>query len=198
MGSARTRSPAELGFTLLELLVVIFLIVLITGAFATNISGGFGVHMRNSARELAAELEYVGQRAVTTGHVQRFVIDLDHQVFRVEMEKPPLDQDPNAALPDHAESLSLAPPLEMHEFVPIEDRLGEWRSLPDAEDVAIRAVKLGDQVAQDGVVAVGFSIDGSTDPAEIWLRDGHGYDVGVRLVAFTGEIHIEEPPVVQK
>jgi prepilin-type N-terminal cleavage/methylation domain-containing protein len=190
----RTHPEQSDGFTLLELLIVIFLIVLIVGVFATNISGGFGVHMRNSARELASELEYVSQRAVTTGRVQRVVFDLDRQVYRVEVEKPPLVDDPNAALPDHAEGLSLAPPLDLHEFVPVDDRIGEWRSLPDAEDVAIRAVRIGEEVHQDGAVAVGFSIDGTTDPAEIWLRDDHGYDVRVRLVAFTGEIHIEEPP----
>jgi len=192
------RERGRDGFTLLELLIVIFLIVLITGVFATNIGGGFGVHMRNSARELAAELEYVSQRAVTTGHVQRVVIDLDHQLFRVEMEKPPPETDPNAALPSHAESLSLAPPIDLHEFVPVEDRLGEWRALADADDVSISAVRLGEETHQDGVVAVGFSIDGSTDPAEIWLRDDHGYEVRVRLVAFTGEIHIEEPQLAAK
>jgi len=189
---------SDRGFTLLELLVVIFLIVLITGALATNINGGFGVHMRNSALELASELEYVAQRAVTTGHVQRFVIDLGHQVFRVEMEQPPAEDAPSAALPDHAEGLSLAPPLDVRGFLPIDDRLGEWRALPDADDVAIRAVSLGDEVHQDGVVAVGFSIDGSTDPAVIWLHDDHGYDLRIRMVAFTGEVHIEEPQVAQK
>ena len=196
MTGRASRSTA--GFTLLELLIVIFLIVMITAVFATNISGGFGVHMRNSARELASELEYVSQRAVTTGHAQRVVFDLDHQVYRVEMELPPAGGDPNAALPDHAESLSLAPPLDLHQFVPVDDQLGEWRALPDAEDVSFRAVRIGDQLVAQGAVAVGFSIDGGTDPAEIWLRDDHGYDVRVRLVAFTGEIHIEEPQLAAK
>jgi prepilin-type N-terminal cleavage/methylation domain-containing protein len=190
-----TRSARE-GFTLLELLIVIFLIVLITGVFATSIGGGFGVHLRNSARSLAAELEYVSQRAVTTGRTQRFVVDLDRQVFRVEMAAPP-PPEPDPTLPEHAEGLSLAPPIDAHEFVPVDARIGEWRALDDAADVAIREVRLGDQVRHDGAVAIGFSIDGSTDPAEIWLRDGHGYDVRVRLVAFTGEIRIEEPEVAK-
>ncbi len=190
-----TRSARD-GFTLLELLIVIFLIVLITGVFATSIGGGFGVHIRNSGRSLAAELEYVSQRAVTTGRVQRFVIDLDHQVFRVEMEVPP-PPDPDEALPDHAEGLSLAPPIEQHPFVPVDSMLGEWRPLDDAKDVGIREVRVGDAVRKDGVVAIGFSIDGGSDPAEIWLRDGAGYDLRIRMVAFTGEIRIEEPEVAK-
>src|SRR5262245_57348320 len=102
MGRVPMRSSDD-GFTLLELLVVVLLIVLITGVFTTSISGGFGVHLRNSARTLAAELEYVGQRAVTTGRTQRFVVDLDHQVFRVEMEAPPPEPELGATLPQHAE-----------------------------------------------------------------------------------------------
>lgn len=184
------------GFTLLELLIVIFLIVLITGVFATSVGGGFGVHMRNSARSLAAELEYVSQRAVTTGRTQRFVVDLDHQVFRVEMELPP-PPEPDETLPEHAEGLSLAPPLGAQSFVPVDARIGEWHALDDADDVAIREVRLGDAVRRDGAVAIGFSIDGGSDPAEIWLRDDAGYDVRIRLVAFTGEIRIEEPEVAK-
>jgi prepilin-type N-terminal cleavage/methylation domain-containing protein len=187
---------AREGFTLLELLIVIFLIVLITGVFATSLGGGFGVHLRNSARSLAAELEYVSQRAVTTGRTQRFVVDLDHQVFRVEMQAPP-PPEPDETLPEHAEGLSLAPPIDTHAFVPVDSRLGEWRALDDADQVAIREVRLGDEVRRDGAVAIGFSIDGSSDPAEIWLRDDAGYDARIRLVAFTGEIRIEEPEVAK-
>jgi prepilin-type N-terminal cleavage/methylation domain-containing protein len=180
------------GFTLLELLIVILLIVLITGVFTTTIGGGFGVHMRNSARALAAELEYVSQRAVTTGRTQRVVLDLDHQVYRAEMQLPPPEA-AATALPEHAENLSLAPPLDAREFVPVDARIGEWHALDDADDVSIHEVRLGDEVRREGAVAIGFSIDGGTDPAEIWLKDNAGYQVRIRLVAFTGEIRIEEP-----
>jgi hypothetical protein len=187
-GGAGSRSD---GFTLLEILIVIFLIVLITGVFISSIGNGFGVHLRNSGRSMAAELEYVSQRAVTTGRVQRFVVDLDHQVFRVEMQLPPAVQtDPN--LPDHAEGLSLAPPLDLHEFVPVDASIGGWRALDDADDVEIHQVRLGDETKTDGAVAIGFGTDGSSDPAEIWLRDTAGYDLRIRLVAFTGEIQVEE------
>lgn len=187
------RRAAPPGFTLLEVLIVIFLIVLITAVFVGSIGNGFSVHLRNSARTMAAELEYVSQRAVTTGRVQRFVIDLDHQVFRVEMQSPPAEEDPNALLPDHAEGLSLSPPLDLHEFVPVDASIGEWRALDDSDDVAIQGVRFGDETHEKGAIAIGFGIDGSTDPAEIRLRDTAGYDAVIRLVAFTGEIHIEEP-----
>ena len=113
-----TRRDAEAGFTLLELLVVLLLIVLVTGVFTTSVGGGFGVHLRNSGRTLAADPEYVGQRAVTTGRAQRFVIDLDQQVFRLE-ELPPEAPAAETELPEHAENLDLAPPLLQAAFAPV-------------------------------------------------------------------------------
>ena len=56
----------------------------------------------------------------------------------------------------------------------------------------VQSFKLGDESKSDGAVAIGFGSDGSSDPAEIWLRDTAGYDVRIRLVAFTGEIQVEE------
>jgi prepilin-type N-terminal cleavage/methylation domain-containing protein len=186
------RAPrGESGFTLLELLVVLLLIVLVTGVFATSVGGGFGVHLANAGRTLAAELEYVAQRAVTTGRVQRFVIDLDQQVFRVE-ELPLAEPEADAPLPEHAEGLDLAPPLESAEFLPVEGRIGEWHALDDADEVFFREVRLAEEARSEGPVAIGFSPDGASDPAEIWLRDDGGYDLRVRLVAFTGEIRVEE------
>jgi prepilin-type N-terminal cleavage/methylation domain-containing protein len=185
------RRRAEAGFTLLELLVVLLLIVLVTGVFATTVGGGFGVHLRNAGRTLAAELEYVGQRAVTTGRPQRFVLDLDEQVFRVE-ELPLTEPGADAALPEHAENLDLAPPISQLEFQPVDGRSGEWRALDDANEVGFRMVRLEAEEKSTGVVAIGFSPDGASDPAELWLRDDGGYDLRIRLVAFTGEIRVEE------
>jgi prepilin-type N-terminal cleavage/methylation domain-containing protein len=180
------------GFTLLEILVVVFLIALISGVFATSLGGGFGVHLKNAGRALSAELEYVGQRAVTTGRPQRFVIDLDHQVFRVEELPTPPDTGPGAELPEHAERLDLAPPLATNEYLPVDGRLGEWRALDDAEQIELREVRLANEAKTDGAVAIGFSSDGASDPAEIWLRDDGGYDLRVRLVPWSGEIRVEE------
>lgn len=181
----------ETGFTLLELLVVLLLIVLVTGVFMTTVGGGFGVHLRNAGRTLSAELEYVGQRAVTTGQPQRIVIDLEHQVFRVE-ELPLPEPEAETELPEHAEGLDLAPPLSQLEFQPVDGRIGEWHALDDASEVLLREVRLAGEAKTDGAVAIAFSPDGASDPAEIWLRDDGGYDLRIRLIAFTGEIRVEE------
>jgi hypothetical protein len=191
--SATGKPRATEGFTLLEILVVVFMIALVSGVFATSLGGGFGVHLRNAGRTLSAELEYVGQRAVTTGRAQRFVVDLDEQLFRVEELPPPPETAAGAAeLPQHAERLSLAPPLESREFVPIEGRLGEWRALDDADEIELRELRLADEPKTQGAVAIGFSPDGASDPAEIWLRDDGGYDLRIRLVPWSGEIRVEE------
>lgn len=181
------------GFTLLELLVVLLVIVLVTGVFTTTIGGGFGVHLRNASRTLAAELEYVGQRAITTGQTQRIVIDLDQQLYRVEELPTPPPPFEAESLPEHAEGLSLAAPIETLDFQPVEGAIGEWRALDDADEVRFDEIRLAENAKREGAVAIGFSPDGASDPAEIWLRDDGGYDVRIRLIAFTGEIRIEEP-----
>ena len=188
-----SKARAEAGFTLLELLVVLLLIVLVTGVFTTSVGGGFGVHLRNAGRTLAAELEYVGQRAITTGQTQRMVIDLDQQVFRVE-ELPPAAHAEARELPEHAEGLDLAPPLAEAVFQPVDGQIGEWHALDDADEVSFHEIRLADEAKHEGAIAIGFSSDGASDPAEIWLRDDGGYDLRIRLIAFTGEIRIEEPP----
>ncbi len=50
----------------------------------------------------------------------------------------------------------------------------------------------GDQGGTDGEVGITFAPDGGADPAEIWLVDDGGYELRVRVVAFTGEIHVDE------
>ena len=117
------------------------------------------------------------------------------QVFRLE-ELPPEAPAAETELPEHAENLDLAPPLLQAAFAPVEGRIGEWRALDDADEVLFREVRLGGAPSHEGAVGIGFSSDGASDPAEIWLRDDGGYELRIRVVAFTGEIRVEEVDAV--
>lgn len=178
------------GFTLFEILAVVLLIALITAVLLTQVGGGFGILLHNAGRSIAGELEYASQRAVATGYLHRVVFDLDQQAFRIESIVPPTPPS-DAKLPEHAEGLVLAPPLETVEFAPIEGELGNWRSLDDG-DVVIEKVKIANEATTSGAVGVGFSPDGAADPAEISLHDDGGYALRIRLLAFTGEIRVED------
>ncbi|HHW4672727.1 MAG TPA: type II secretion system protein XpsH [Xylella fastidiosa subsp. pauca] len=64
------------GVSLLEMLLVIALIALISLLGVAVLSGGMdGVQLRNSGKQLAAELRYTRTVALATGTAQRFMID---------------------------------------------------------------------------------------------------------------------------
>ena len=182
-------APRESAFTLLEMLTVVLLIGLIAGFFLGFPSTTPG-SLRNSGRVVVAELGYAGQRAISTGRLHRWVVDLDGQTFRIE-EQIRRDAERDSELPTHAELLDLSPPSSEREYVPVENRSGEWRRLDDS-NVVIDEVRIGDDSFEEGRASVAFAPDGGADPAEIWLRDEDGYEMRARIVAFTGEIHLED------
>lgn len=177
------------GFTLLEMLTVVLLIGLLTGfflGFPSTTPGG----LRSSGRVVVAELGYAAQRAISTGRLHRWVVDLDRQTFRIE-ERIDRAEKRDLELPTHAELLDLSPPRSQSEYLPVENRSGEWRELDDA-DVVIDEVRIGDDSHAEGLAAVAFAPDGGADPAEVRLRDDDGYEIRARVIAFTGEIQLED------
>ena len=109
------RAGRRDGFTLLELLIVIVLIAALGGLLLPSPGGLLGLRIRNASRIVAADLEYTAQRAIATGLVHRWVVDLERQVFRVEQlimtDSEELDE-----LPTHSELLELTPPQTSTEY----------------------------------------------------------------------------------
>jgi prepilin-type N-terminal cleavage/methylation domain-containing protein len=183
------RARLTAGFTLIEILAVIALFALIVAVVAVRLGGGSSVAIRGSARVLAAELEYAAQRAVTTGRPHRWHVDLDRQVFRMEAE--PLPAEEEAAEPARSRQLDLAPPLPDEAYAPVQASQGRWRELDEAR-IGIDEVIVGGQSIQIGEAAIAFSPDGGADPAEVWLLDPEGRQLQLRVTAFTGEIEVSE------
>ncbi len=64
------------GFSLIELIVVVVLIAASTALAASVMSRGLpGQQLRNSAREVAAQLRYTRAQAIVTGQPQVFSLD---------------------------------------------------------------------------------------------------------------------------
>ena len=180
------------GFTLLEILLVISLMALFAGVYLGGISAVLPFEIRSASRSLAGDLGYASQRAATAGDLHRWVIDLDAQVFRLEW----LYREPRnfgAELVTHSDLLDLAPPIEVSEFRPVENRYGDWRRLEGA-GVWIARVRVGDEEVEEGVVGIRFAPDGGADPAELFLEDDGGRRFAVRVLAFTSEVRIDELP----
>ena len=186
---ALSRARSNSGFTFLEILFAIALIGLASGILATNLGRSLAIKIKHEGRVLAAELEYVAQRAIARGLAQRWVVDLDSQRFRIE-EQVAAD---GAAddIPDTADHLDLSVAVGEDTFAPIEDKRGSWRELDDRR-IGIDEVRLRGENWMHGEVAITFSPDGAADPAEIWLLDPEKHEVVIRVIAFTGEIRVEE------
>ncbi len=184
------RSRHSSGFSLIELLIVIALIASLAGLLLPSAGGALGLRIRNASRIIAAELEYTSQRAIATGLAHRWAVDFDRQVFRVEQLLEPPPPEPNA-LPTHSELLDLAPPRSSSEYVPVENRSGEWRRLDDPE-VRLNEIRIDDREVREATLGITFASDGGADPAEIWLLDENGLEWRIRVLAFTGEIRSEE------
>lgn len=78
--SCRRRPPrrqAAAGVTLLEMLLVIVLVAAMAGLAAAALHGGLdGTRLRTAARQVGAELRFARVRALASGQVQRFELDL--------------------------------------------------------------------------------------------------------------------------
>lgn len=184
------------GFTLLEIVVVVALIGLLMIALMPRIGGGMSRRLENAVDQIQAELRYAGQRAVVTGRLHRWTVDLDEQLYRIEVAVLP-DEDDADVLPTHAELLHLAPPSDQVVYEAIADTTGRWRWLGEA-GIVIDGIRIGDEEFDQGAVSVAFSGDGGADPAEVVLTDTeYEYTSGLRVLAFTGEVrrveNLEEP-----
>jgi type II secretion system protein H len=184
--SADRRAPADAGFTLLEILIVAFLIGIMSAMFLPRLGKRLGFDLDNTAEILSAELRYAAERAVSTGDPHRLVIDLDAQELRLEriaVGEPP----PPFELPGSAALLDLKPPRPEQESKPVPERQGDWHSI-SADDVRIEAVVIGEQEFDKEQVAIAFAGDGGADPASIRLVDPDGNRVTLELQPFTAEV----------
>lgn len=72
----RTSRRAQAGFTLIELMIVVVLIVSMAAIAAMVISDRLpGQQLRGAARELAAQLRYTRAQAIASGKAQVFTLD---------------------------------------------------------------------------------------------------------------------------
>jgi prepilin-type N-terminal cleavage/methylation domain-containing protein len=151
------------GFTIIEVLLVVFLFGLMTAAFAPRVGKVLAFAINDSADEMEAELQYASERAVTTGEAHRLVFDLERQRFRLEHEV-----DKSVESEDRQTSRSgridLSPPIPTLESEPVQGLRGEWRRFR-SDDVRIARVIVGGERYERDLASIAFQGDGSADAA---------------------------------
>jgi type II secretory pathway pseudopilin PulG len=188
------RPHREAGFTMIEIMIVVVLIVAMMAVLIPTLGGDFGRGLSNASDVLAADLRYASQRAIATGRVHHWVVDLEEERtgerFRLEQqlesERPEVFETPT-----HAELLELTPPTHEVEFAPAPGRPGTWRWFGD-EGVWIDSVVVGDEEFTRDLVQIAFAADGGSDPVEILLSDESGRTTLIRVLPFTSEVRVVE------
>jgi general secretion pathway protein H len=73
---SRGEKGKAIGFTLLEMLLVLALVAIVTTLAATALTGGLeGMRLRNAAKEVAGQLRYTRAQAIASGVPQKFALD---------------------------------------------------------------------------------------------------------------------------
>lgn len=79
------RRSKEAGLTLIEILMVMALVAVVTGAAVVGYRSVRRAEVRGSAQKLAAAIRYLYDRSVVTGRYYRLTIDLDKASYEAQV-----------------------------------------------------------------------------------------------------------------
>ena len=164
------RLPADRGFTLLELAVVLLIIGLLVTVAVPRFTDLTGTRLESSARRLAALVRYLSGEAAFRSHLYRLHYDLDQQSYWVTV----LTTAQNAA-----------------EFITDDAPLSRPVQLPPS--IVFADVQVPDVGRVNrGQVYTHFYPHGYIDPTVIHLRDQSSRVLTVVIPSLTGEAQIYE------
>lgn len=195
----RLRRTAA-GFTLIEILAVIAIMALLVGLMAPQLGsiGGRGLWQR--AEQIASRIELARQRAVVTGVPHRLLLDLDEHGYRIEWQvsearalgqeeaepEPPTATDGSGRKP-----IDLAPPaLEELDFRPLPGVVGRFVWLEDP--FLFASVETPEGLVDRGDAVIEFDYDGTASDTSIFLDDGEGRTLVLRVLPLADGVRIHE------
>jgi prepilin-type N-terminal cleavage/methylation domain-containing protein len=178
----------RLGFTLVELMVVIVLIGVMTAMIIPEMKGSFeDALLRSTGRELVNVFGVAGSHAVSVNQVLQ--VRLDRKTGHYAIEKRVRERGragyfvPARDIPGGEGKLDARISIEIH--MPGEDAAQpSGEAMPQAPETTPR-----EQEAED---TIAFYPDGTADAREIVLRDPDGFRLGLRINPVTARVHIVE------
>jgi len=178
----RERSARAGGFTLIEIvavLAILLLIALVVIPRATSVSSGA---LLDDGKKLAATIDFARGRAVGTGRPHRVVLDLDAASYRIEALPPRLSPIPIVSWSKLDELPLIAPRSEAEtQFAPLTGSTGDETRLQAA--VRFAGVESDAGVVSEGVTALEFQSDGATPATLVWLEASNAQQVRVDVAA---------------
>jgi general secretion pathway protein H len=82
---AQERRPSEGGFTLIEMMIALVIVALMTVVTVSGLRSFAKSDLRSTATRMAGSIRYLFDRASTTGHVHRLVLDFDNGKYWAEV-----------------------------------------------------------------------------------------------------------------
>lgn len=183
------------GFTLIEIVAVVMIIGFISALVLPGLPFSGGSRRHDEALNVASHLELARQRAIMTSKIHRVLIDVDNNSYRVEwfVRKTGSDEFDNVADQQRAvwggniDSV-LRPPAGEFSYEPIPTRFGNTSVL--AEPFYFDGVETSDGWLDDGLVAVVFDRDGTTDEAQIVISDPDGFAATLDILPILDSVRI--------
>ncbi len=186
----------EKGFTLIEVMIVVFIIALISAVILPSISNYFKVSIESSAREMSSVIREAYQSSVVTGKVYRVVYDFEKKEYWVEAGPPTLllateDSQKKAErkrkLKANDEDAEKESRFEMDKTV-----TRKKKSLP----IGVKFLKIQTQRAggavEDGRAYTHFFPHGLAEQALIQLQDSSQHQVSLWISPILGKTTLYE------
>jgi prepilin-type N-terminal cleavage/methylation domain-containing protein len=187
------RSARSLGgFTLIEIMAVVLILLLLAGIALPRLSLVTGQTALGDARRLAATLDFTREKALAIGRAHRVVVDLDHGQYWIEAQPPPAEAEPTLTWAKQDPLPLVAPQTDARTFAPLPGRT------PTPLDANVRfagvASDAGD--ASEGLAQIVFTPEGATPATSLWLAAGEKLRVRVDVAPFADptRVTIDESP----
>jgi type II secretion system protein H len=171
-----TYRRSGLGFSLIELMVVLVLIAILSAMIIPAMRGTYeDALLRSTARKLVDVFNLANSRAVTLNQTFLVRLNTTEGKYLLEPEKNTSSAEARQFAPfegafDKRISVQIRNPVSTTS-----------QSEPDEGDAPVRAEKIA------------FYPDGTADNRELLLRDREGFQLALRLNPTTARIHIVEP-----
>jgi len=189
--STATTSPLrERGFSLIEVLVAVGLMVMVVGAFVPSFSAAFRVRGESVARKVALILGQARDRAMLTNKLIRLKVDFEKQTLYLD-EASGDELVPKT--PDHPPSEREREELEKKDaatFHPVDDLMKDPLKLQGLKVIEVDSPRYKKPVTE-GIANVYIFGNGSTDGATIYFETEEKVHQAITLHAITGVAKIE-------
>jgi type II secretion system protein H len=186
IGRRRRALAGTAGFSLVELMVVIFLIGIMAVMIAPEMKGTLeDALLRSAARQLVSAFNIAYSRAVSFNQLHRVHLDANTREYFVD--RPARQGEPDIGFVPLRNVPGCAGKIDQRITIEIR-RPGEQPSIQSSEE-AVRPEADTERLRNTNE-GIGFYPDGTADDWEIVLRDREGFQLALRINPITARVRI--------